>query len=148
MTHRTQEITTLMTVLPLKHKWRPSNWRDKQSKAWEGPEYRSSVLCSDGMRACHPPGTSMCAPSRKLHWAPCPEFLTVVSLHRHNWLNHELQTELNLQHSSPPQRVGGQLMQSGSGGIPGGSVVKNPSANAEDTSSIPDLGRSHTQQSN
>ena len=27
-------------------------------------------------------------------------------------------------------------------------MVKNPSANAEDTGSIPDLGRSHTQQSN
>ena len=27
-------------------------------------------------------------------------------------------------------------------------MVKNPSANAEDTGSIPGLGRSHTQQSN
>ena len=29
----------------------------------------------------------------------------------------------------------------------GGSVVKNPSANAGDTGSIPDLGRSHMSQS-
>ena len=29
------------------------------------------------------------------------------------------------------------------GDFPGGSVVKNPPANARDTSSIPDLGRSH-----
>ena len=28
-------------------------------------------------------------------------------------------------------------------GFPGGSVVKNPLANAGDTGSIPDLGRSH-----
>ena len=31
---------------------------------------------------------------------------------------------------------------------PGGSVEKNPPANAGDTGSIPDLGRSHTQRSN
>ena len=31
---------------------------------------------------------------------------------------------------------------------PGGSVVKNPPANAEDMGSIPDLGRSHKPQSN
>ena len=33
-------------------------------------------------------------------------------------------------------------------GFPGGSVVKNPSANAGDTGSIPGLGRSHMPQSN
>ena len=33
-------------------------------------------------------------------------------------------------------------------GFPGGSVVKNPPANAGDTGSIPDLGRSHIPQSN
>ena len=32
-------------------------------------------------------------------------------------------------------------------GFPGGSVVKNPPANAEDTGSIPGLGRSHMPQS-
>ena len=32
-------------------------------------------------------------------------------------------------------------------GFPGGSVVKNPPANAGDTGSIPDLGRSHMPQS-
>ena len=32
-------------------------------------------------------------------------------------------------------------------GFPGGSVVKNPPANAGDTGSIPDLGRSHMLQS-
>ena len=33
-------------------------------------------------------------------------------------------------------------------GFPGGSVVKNPPANAGDTSLLPDLGRSHMLQSN
>ena len=33
-------------------------------------------------------------------------------------------------------------------GLPGGSVVKNPPANAGDTDSIPDVGRSHRPQSN
>ena len=33
-------------------------------------------------------------------------------------------------------------------GFPGGSVVKNPPANARDTGAIPDLGRSHMPQSN
>ena len=33
-------------------------------------------------------------------------------------------------------------------GLPGGSVVKNPPANAGDMGSIPDLGRFHTPQSN
>ena len=33
-------------------------------------------------------------------------------------------------------------------GFPGGSAVKNPPANAGDTGSIPDPGRSHTLQSN
>ena len=33
-------------------------------------------------------------------------------------------------------------------GFPGGSVVKNPPANAGDTSSIPGPGRSHMPQSN
>ena len=32
-------------------------------------------------------------------------------------------------------------------GFPGGSVVKNPPANAEDTGSIPNAGRSHVPQS-
>ena len=32
--------------------------------------------------------------------------------------------------------------------FPGGSVVKNPPANARDTGSIPDLGRSHRPQGN
>ena len=35
-----------------------------------------------------------------------------------------------------------------SGGFPGGSVVKSPSANAEDMGSIPDLERSHMQRRN
>ena len=35
-----------------------------------------------------------------------------------------------------------------SGGFPGGSVVKNPPANAGDTGPIPDLGRFHVAQSN
>ena len=34
------------------------------------------------------------------------------------------------------------------GGFPGGSVVKNPPANAEDMSLIPGSGRSHMPQSN
>ena len=34
------------------------------------------------------------------------------------------------------------------GDIPGGAVVKNPPANAGDTSSIPGPGRSHMLQSN
>ena len=34
------------------------------------------------------------------------------------------------------------------GGLPGGSVVKNPPAYAGDTGSIPDLGRSHVPQTN
>ena len=33
-------------------------------------------------------------------------------------------------------------------GFPGGSVVKNPPANAGDTVLIPDLGRSHVPRSN
>ena len=33
-------------------------------------------------------------------------------------------------------------------GLPGGSVVKNPSANAGDTGLIPGLGRSHMLQTN
>ena len=33
-------------------------------------------------------------------------------------------------------------------GFPGGSVVKTPPANAEDTDRIPDPGRSHILQSN
>ena len=33
-------------------------------------------------------------------------------------------------------------------GFPGGSMVKNPSASAEDKGSVPDLGRSHMQWSN
>ena len=33
-------------------------------------------------------------------------------------------------------------------GFPGGSVVKNPPANAGDVGLIPDLGRSHMSQSN
>ena len=33
-------------------------------------------------------------------------------------------------------------------GFPGGSVVKNPPANAGDMSLLPDLGRSHMLQSN
>ena len=33
-------------------------------------------------------------------------------------------------------------LQKGRGGFPGGSVVKNPPANAGDTGSIPDPGRS------
>ena len=33
-------------------------------------------------------------------------------------------------------------------GSPGGSVVKNPPANAGDTGSIPDLGKFHMPQSN
>ena len=33
-------------------------------------------------------------------------------------------------------------------GLPGGSVVKNPPANAGDKGSIPGLGRSHVPQSN
>ena len=33
-------------------------------------------------------------------------------------------------------------------GFPGGSVVKNPPANAGDMGSIPDLGRSHMLRSN
>ena len=33
-------------------------------------------------------------------------------------------------------------------GFPGGSVVKNPPANAGDMTSIPDPGRSHVPQSN
>ena len=33
-------------------------------------------------------------------------------------------------------------------GFPGGTVVKNPPANAGDTGSSPDLGRSHVPQSN
>ena len=32
--------------------------------------------------------------------------------------------------------------------VPGGPVVKNPPANAGDTGSIPDLGRSHMPQGN
>ena len=39
-------------------------------------------------------------------------------------------------------------IRSAARGLPGGSVVKNPPAYAGDTSSIPDLGRSHMQQSN
>ena len=34
------------------------------------------------------------------------------------------------------------------GGFPAGSVVKHPPTNAEDTDSIPDLGRSHMPLSN
>ena len=34
------------------------------------------------------------------------------------------------------------------GGFPGGAVVKNPPANAEDTGSSPGLGRSHMPRSN
>ena len=34
------------------------------------------------------------------------------------------------------------------GGFPGGTVVKNPPANAEDTGSSPGPGRSHMPQSN
>ena len=34
------------------------------------------------------------------------------------------------------------------GDFPGGAVVKNPPANAGDTGSSPDLGRSHMPQSN
>ena len=34
------------------------------------------------------------------------------------------------------------------GGFPGGSVVKKPPAKAGDTGLIPDLGRTHMQQSN
>ena len=34
------------------------------------------------------------------------------------------------------------------GDFPGGAVVKNPPANAEDTGSIPGQGRSHMPQSN
>ena len=33
-------------------------------------------------------------------------------------------------------------------GFPGGSVIKNPPANAGDTVSSPDMGRSHMLQSN
>ena len=33
-------------------------------------------------------------------------------------------------------------------GVPGGSVVKNPHANAGDTGSSPDMGGSHMPQSN
>ena len=36
-----------------------------------------------------------------------------------------------------------QLKKKNLGGFPGGSVVKNPPANAEDTGLIPDEGRSH-----
>ena len=35
-----------------------------------------------------------------------------------------------------------------SGGFPGGTVVKNPPANAGDTGSSPGLGRSHMPRSN
>ena len=38
--------------------------------------------------------------------------------------------------------------KSNNGGIPGGTVVKDPPANAGDTGSIPGLGRSHMQWSN
>ena len=51
----------------------------------------------------------------------------------------------------PPSRSPGQALaqvKDGSWGFPGGSVVKNPPANAGDSGSIPDPGRSHALQSN
>ena len=41
-----------------------------------------------------------------------------------------------------------QHVKMNSESLPGGSVVKNPPANARDMDSIPGLGRSHTPQSN
>ena len=47
-------------------------------------------------------------------------------------------------HASPGGlRVGLGKVKTGGRGFPGGSVVKNPPANAGDTGSIPDSGRSH-----
>ena len=40
------------------------------------------------------------------------------------------------------------IKRKGTGGFPGGVVVKNPPANAGDTGSSPGLGRSHMPQSN
>ena len=41
-----------------------------------------------------------------------------------------------------------QLKRAYVGGFPGGLAVENLTANAEDTGSIPDLGRSHMRQDN
>ena len=41
-----------------------------------------------------------------------------------------------------------QVRKQGQGGFPGGSVIKNPPANAGDTGSIPDPARSHMPRSN
>ena len=43
---------------------------------------------------------------------------------------------------------GGQVCRRDIVGFPGGSMVKNPPANAGDTGSIPDPGRSHKPQGN
>ena len=41
-----------------------------------------------------------------------------------------------------------ELLSTHMQGFPGGPAVKNPPCNARDTSSIPDLGRSHIPQEN
>ena len=46
------------------------------------------------------------------------------------------------------QEVLNKAFKKRSRGLPGGSLVKNPPANAGDTGSIPDLGRSHMMRSN
>ena len=46
------------------------------------------------------------------------------------------------------QEVLNKAFKKRSRGLPGGSLVKNPPANAGDTGSIPDLGRSHMPRSN
>ena len=47
-----------------------------------------------------------------------------------------------------PKLAKGKIINIRSEGFPGGTVVKNPPANAEDTGSSPGLGRSHMPRSN
>ena len=60
------------------------------------------------------------------------------------WSGQPLSPQHNKGHTQQQQ----QQKKTKEMGLPGGSVVKNPSTNAGDISSITDLGRSHVLQSN
>ena len=48
---------------------------EEKNRARPGRVLSIELPCPDGVRMCHPPGTSVCLPTRKVHELRCTEFL-------------------------------------------------------------------------